>query len=57
MLVSHPMPAQTQVPRPRAGDVVEFMGRERGFACPTGLHDFCSSDARHDLPVQDGLSG
>lgn len=31
--------------------------RLRAFSCPSGVHDFCSRTARHDLPVQTGLSG
>jgi len=58
MLTSHPA---LSVPNQRnlrsSEDVVDLFRRERVFVCPSGLHDFCSSGARHDLPVEDGLAG
>ena len=50
-------PAPSVPEQQPCSDLVELPRRERAFVCPTGLHDFCSSAARHDLPVDDGLTG
>lgn len=55
MLASRP--AVLVPPQPRPADVVELDSRLRPFSCPTGLHDFCSKDARHDVTPDLGLTG
>lgn len=54
MLASPLLDVPTQ---PGPADVVELDSRLRPFSCPTGVHDFCTSDAAHNLRVEDGLSG
>lgn len=38
-------------------DLVELAPRERALLCPTGLHDFCTVEARHFVVPESGLSG
>lgn len=52
-LVPVVIPAQ----RTPAPELDELDSRLRPFSCPAGLHDVCSSTARHDLPVDTGLVG
>jgi hypothetical protein len=54
---SHPAVPVQQRPQLELVKLDEQDSRLRAFSCPSGLHDWCSSGTRHDLPVQSGLSG